>query len=196
MRSVVFLLVVGCAALLAADKAAYQSAKRKIDLIQDDRAPANAVYSFNKAEIEAWAAAEAKELVPEGFRDPRIELGNGAATGRAMIDFNKLRHAKGAPKNWFLDRLLAGERPVMVATRIEAANGKCTVYVNRVEISGVAATGTVLDFLIKNFLLTLFPDAKIGQPFDMKNRVQSIAVSPAAAVVRIANRPPPAPAKK
>jgi hypothetical protein len=174
-----------------APTAAYQSAKRKVDAIEEDRAPAKATYSFNKAEIEAWATAEAAELVPEGFRDPRIELGSGVATGRAMIDFMRLRHAKGAPKNWFIDKLLEGERPVAVTARVESANGTCIVHLLRVEISGVAATGTVLDFLIKNFFLTLYPDAKIGEPFQLKHRVERLDVLPAAAYVKIANVAPP-----
>jgi hypothetical protein len=178
----------------ASAPAAYSSAQRKLDLIQDDRAPANAVYSFNKTEIEAWAAAEIPELIPEGFRDARIELGTDVAVGRGYIDFMKLRHAKGAPKNWFLDKLLQGERPVSVTVKLQSANGMCTVILQRLEISGVAATGSVLDFLLKNFFLTLFPDAKVGEPFALRHRMESVTVRPLAVYVKIKNEPPPAPA--
>lgn len=186
-------LVLGCILIAAAANppAAYQSAKRKLDTIENDQAPANAAYSFTKAEIEAWATVEAREEVPEGFRDPRVELGNGVATGRALIDFMKLRHAKGAPKNWFIDKLLEGERPVAVTARIDSANGMCTVHLLRLEISGVAATGSVLDFLIKNFFLTLYPEAKIGEPFRFQHRVERLEVRPAGAYIKIANAPPP-----
>jgi hypothetical protein len=196
---VLAVLLVGQA---ASAPAAYRTAQRKLDLIQDDRAPANAVYSFSKAEIEAWAAAEIPELIPEGFRDARIQLGTDVATGRGFIDFMKLRHGRGAPKNWFLDKLLQGERPVSVTVKLQAANGICTVHLERLEISGVAATGSVLDFLVKNFFFTLFPDAKIGEPFPLRHRMESIHVRPLAVYVKIKNQPPPpvaptpAPAKK
>lgn len=169
----------------------YDSARRKVDVIENDRAPAGAVYSFSKAEIEAWATREIPEYVPEGFRDPRVEIETGTATGRAFIDFMRLRHGKGAPKNWFLDKLLEGERPVSVTVEIRSANGSCTVYLRRLEISGVAATGSVLDFLVKNFFLTLFPNAKINEPFRLEHRMDSIDLRPNTAVIRISRRPPP-----
>ncbi len=170
---------------------AYDSAKRKLDLIQDDRAPAGALYTFTKAEIEAWVAVEIPQTVPEGFRDAHIELGSGVATGRALIDFTRLRHAKGAPKNWFLDKLLEGERPVSVTIELQSSGGYCTVFLRRLEISGVAANGSVLDFLIKNFFLTLFPDAHINEPFLLEHRVDNIVVRPNAVSVKIGNVAPP-----
>jgi hypothetical protein len=170
---------------------AYDSARRKLDAIENDRAPAGALYTFTKAEIEAWAAVEVPQTVPEGFRNPRIELGENVATGRALIDFMRLRHAKGAPRNWLIDKLLEGERPVAVTAEVRAGNGNCTVFLRRLEISGVAANGTVLDFLINNFFLTLFPEAKINEPFKMEHRVDSILVRPAGVLVKIANTPPP-----
>lgn len=183
------------AAAAGAATPAYDSAKRKLDLIQNDRAPAGAVYSFTKAEIEAWVAAEIPETVPEGFRSATIQLGTSVATGRALIDFMRLRHAKGAPKNWFLDKLLEGERPVAVTVELQSANGSCTVFLRRLEISGVAANGSVLDFLIRTFFLTLYPDAKINEPFKLEHRVESVTVRPLAVYVKIGNMPPPAAAK-
>jgi hypothetical protein len=174
-----------------APQTAYHSAQRKLDLIQNDRAPAGAVYAFTAAEVEAWATVEVPKEVPEGFRDPRAELHSGTATGRALIDFMRLRHAKGAPKNWFIDRLLQGERPVAATIEIQSSNGMCTVFLRRLEISGVAATGSVLDFLINTFFLTLYPDAKIGTPFKLEHRVDSITVRPDAVYVKINNQPPP-----
>jgi hypothetical protein len=170
---------------------AYYSARRKLDLIEGDRAPAGAVYTFTKAEIEAWAAVEIPEQVPEGFRNATVELGNNVATGHALIDFMRLRHAKGAPKNWFLDKLLEGERPVAVAVEVSSANGSCTVFLRSLQISGVAATGSVLDFLVKTFFLSLFPDAKINEPFRMDHRVDRVAVRANAVYVKINQTPPP-----
>ncbi len=176
---------------------AYVSARRKLDLIENDRAPAGAVYSFSKAEIEAWAAVEIPEVVPDGFREARVELGSDQATGRALIDFNRLRHAKGAAKNWFLDKLLEGERPVSVSVEVHSAGGMCTVSLRRLEVSKVAANGAVLDFLIKNFFLSLFPDAKINEPFRMQHRVDRIAIRPLAVYVTIdRTRPHAAPGPK
>lgn len=170
---------------------AYVSARRKLDLIEGDRAPAGAVYSFTKAEIEAWAAVEIPEQVPEGFRKATVDLGSNTATGHALIDFMRLRHAKGAPKNWFIDKLLEGERPVAVTVEVTSANGSCTVFLRSLEISGVAAAGSVLDFLVQTFFLSLFPDAKINEPFKLDYRVDRIVVRPNAVWVKINQTPPP-----
>jgi hypothetical protein len=84
---------------------------------------------------------------------------------------------------------------VAVTVEVQSANGRCTVYLRKVEISGVSATGTVLDLLVKTFFLPLYPDAKIGEPFELGHRIEWIAIRPAAVYVKI-NGTPPAPAKK
>jgi hypothetical protein len=187
-----WLLILMAASALAAPPA-YNSARRKLDIIESGRATAGAFYNFSKAEIEAWAAVEIPKIIPEGFRAATVDLGTNTATGHALVDFTRMRHAKGAPKNWFIDRLLAGERPLSVTVDVKSAGGKCTVFLRRVEISGVTATGSVLDFLVKYFFLPLFPDAKIGEPFEMGYRLESIAVRPLAAYVKIDRSPPARP---
>lgn len=172
---------------------AYVSARQKLDLIESDRAPAGAVLGFSKAEIEAWAAVEIPQIVPEGVRNPRVELGTGVATGHALVDFARLRHAKGAAKNWLIDRLIEGERPISVTVEVNSAAGRCTVNIRRLEISGHAASGSVLDFLVKNFFMPLFPDAKIGEPFELRNRVESVTLRPLAAYAKIDRTPPAKP---
>jgi hypothetical protein len=109
----------------------------------------------------------------------------------------QLRHAKGAPRNWFLDKLLEGERPVSAVLEVKSGGGMCTVYLRRLDVSSVTATGAVLDFLIKNFFLSLYPSAKIGEPFEMDHHIESIAIRPNAIYVRIGRgagvkRPPAA----
>jgi hypothetical protein len=56
--------------------------------------------------------------------------------------------------------------------------GRCTVYLTRVELSGVTLEGSTLDFLIQNFLLPLYPDVKINQPFEMAYGIDRIDIRP------------------
>ena len=177
--------------LVMAASPAYYSARRKLDIIEENRAPAGAVYTFTKAEIEAWAAVRLPQDIPEGFRNATVDLGNNVATGHALIDFMRLRQARGAPKNWFIDRLLEGERPVAVMVEVRSASGTCTVFLRSVEISGIAATGSVLDFLVRNFFLSMYPDAKINEPFKLDDRIDSVTIRPNAVYVKIGNTPPP-----
>jgi hypothetical protein len=173
-------MAAAASALIAADPL-YDSARHKLDLIETRQVPPGATVAFPVAEINAWARVKVPEIVPEGLRKQRVELANGAATGYALADFLKMRQAKGAPPNWFVAKLLEGERPLKVSVRIESGGGRCTVHVTSVEIGGVAANGSVLDVLIKTFFLPLYPEAKINEPFDLDYNIDRIDILPTQA---------------
>ena len=155
------------------------AARAKIRLIQEGKVRRGTVVSFTAAELNGYAQSE----LPQGVRQPRLELGSGSATGYALVDFLKLEHSGGANPPWLITKLIQGERPVRVNARIESGDGKAVVRLERVEISGLAVSGYTLDFLIQNFFLPLYPDAKINQPFALNQRVDRIEVNPAAARV-------------
>jgi hypothetical protein len=138
---------------------------------------------FTTTELNAYARSEVPVIAPEGVRQLRLELRNGAGTGYAMIDFLRLRHAQGSETPWLIAKLIEGERPVKVDAHFQSANGKATVFLDRVEISGVAVSGSTLDFLIRNFFLPLYPNAKISQPFELANCVDRVDVIPGQARV-------------
>ena len=50
----------------------------------------------------------------------------------------------------------------------------------------MTAAGAVLDFLIANFFLPFYPQAKIGQPFDLNHGIDRLEVTPAGVRVFIA----------
>jgi hypothetical protein len=162
------------AALLAAAYDPYISAQQKLDQIEGDKLRPGARITLTPQELDAWVAHEA----PAGVRNPHLELTSpGMATGTALIDFGKVRRAQGHPPGWLMSRLLDGERPVSVTARIRSGGGQATVDVQRVAISGLEIDGQMLDFLIQNFLLALYPDAAVGRPFDLGHRVEKIDVA-------------------
>lgn len=160
-----------------------ESVTRKLDIIQGGKAKPGAVFVITSVELNAWARVKAPQVVPEGFRQPRIDLGNNTANGYALVDFLKVRHRAGVETNWLLAKLIQGEKPVKVNARFQSAKGRATVYLQRVEIGGLAVSGTTLDFLIRTFFLPLYPNAKINEPFELADRIDRIDVTPA--VVRI-----------
>jgi hypothetical protein len=133
---------------------------------------------FTPREINAWARVAVPETAPEGIRDPRIELGTDAANGLAYVDLLKMRQAQGQLTNPLIGRLIEGERPLKISVRLESGGGRCTVYLTRVELGDVSAEGPVLDFLLKTFFRPLFPDAKIGEPFDLGWNMDRIEIRP------------------
>lgn len=159
--------------------------RAKIRQIESGKARPGAIYSFSAGDLTAYARSQIPQVAPEGVRQPRLELGNGTASAYALIDFLRLRHSQGSDTPWFIAKLIEGERPVKVEARIQSAGGKATVYLQRVEISGLAVTGATLQFLIDTFFVPLYPDAKINAPFELSERVDRIEVTPTQARVLI-----------
>jgi hypothetical protein len=176
--STVFVFCLVARALCASDPL-YESAERKLELIESGQAKPGSVITFTSAEINAWVKVGVPEAVPEGIRDPLVELGSGSASAYALIDFLKMRQGKGAATNWLVSKLIEGERPVKVSVRLRSNAGRCTVDLTGVEISNVGVSAGVLDFLIKTFFVPLYPNAKIGEPFELGDNIDRIELSPA-----------------
>jgi hypothetical protein len=173
--ALVCLAVTGLAASEANDA---DSAFRKLARIEAGTAAPASRIVFTPAELNAWIRAEAKERVPRGVRDVRIELGDGRATGYATIDFLKIRQAStGEQPGWLLKNLFAGERPVVVTARF--ASG----HVERVQISGIAIEGRTLEFVIEDYLRPTFPDVVVNEWFGLRFGIERFTVTRAGVTV-------------
>ncbi len=160
-------------------------AQLKLDKFSNHEYKPREVVDFPPEEINAWAAMKVPQVVPEGIRNPRVELGNGTITATALVDFRKIRHST----NPLIARLIEGERPLKIVVRLQSSAGRCTAFLTRVELSGVVLEGAVLDFLIQNFFEPLYPDAKINQPFDLGYNIDSIEARPQS--IRVVMQPRP-----
>jgi hypothetical protein len=163
-------------ALFAAD-ALYESAWHKLERIETGQAEPGSVTAFSPAEINSVVRSTIPTMV-EGLRNPQIQLGMGTASGTALVDLLKMRHSEGGATNPLIAMLLEGERPIKVNVRVESARGTATVFLTGVEISGVAASGRMLDFLVRQVFLPMFPDAKINQPFELRDGIDHIDIRP------------------
>ncbi len=179
--SPLFTVLAATALAVPAADPLYESARRKLDLIESRQAKPGSVFNFTPGEINAWAPIRVPEYVPAGVRHPRIELGVETATGYALMDLLKMHETS----NWLMTRLIEGERPVKVSVRVRSGGGRCTVDLLRVEVSNVVASGAVLDFLVKTFFVPMYPDAKINEPFDLDYNIDRIEVRPAGVRVTI-----------
>jgi hypothetical protein len=164
------------------------SCRRKIDEIELLRAKPGAVYTFSPAEINAYAREELPVIIPQGMRNSRLDLTSGGAVGTALMDFLKMQHAKGVQMNWVMEKLLEGERPVRIVIESQSSNGRAIVYLRRLEISGVSASGTVLDFMIKNFFRPLYPNAHINEWFAIGYNIDHVEVRPDRVTVFVAGK--------
>ncbi len=163
----------------------YLSAQRKFAAIESEKLPPGSRVFLTASELNAWSRVEAQTVVKQGLRDPRIDLGSGTASGSALVDFLKLKEARGSRPSRLMAWLLEGERPVQVTVRIASGTGRATVDVERVGVSGVTIRGSALDFLISNFLLPYYPSAKIGEPFELGRRIDRMEIQPSGVSVVI-----------
>ena len=186
LRAVAVALVI--AGVAAGADPGYDSAREKIASIEEDRAAPGSRIWLSIRELNAYAYHEALEAVPKGLWNPRLVLGPGWATGSATVDLLKIREMKGPPPGALIAWFLSGERPVEATADILSGQGRATVTIKQVTLSGVAVKGAVLDFLIANFLLPFYPEAKIGRPFELKHNVECFVIAPNGVTVVIAGR--------
>lgn len=159
--------------------------QRKLDLIESEHLKPGKRITITARELNAYVREEAGKVAPEGVSDPRLDLGVDRALGFARIDFLKVHQAQGKPSGWLLTKLLQGERPVAVTVRIQSGGGMARVDVERVEVSGVAIEGAALDFLIQQYVIPNYPQAKVGQQFALEHHVDRVEVRPGAVSVII-----------
>lgn len=184
MRSLVVSIALLAAVTLAATRTDYVNVKRKFQSIETQQAKPGSRIAISSQELNAYVQTELPQVAPPGIRNPHVVLhGANTATGSALIDFLKLRSAQGQSTNWIMRKLLEGEREVKVTTSISSANGMATVNIQRVEVGGIPIQGATLDFLIRNYLIPNYPEAKIGQPFGLHHRVDHVEVAAGVAYV-------------
>ena len=166
-----------CMPILFAADSALKSADAKMDRLGNLEAKRGEVVVFSPAEIDAWIRDEVPMVVPQGIRDPKVEMGQDTAVTSALVDLVKIEQARGKTPG-MVSKMFAGERPLKVSLRLQSAGGKGTVFLTRVDLGGASLEGTVLDILIKTFFKPLYPDAKIGEPFDIGYNVDRIELRP------------------
>jgi len=187
-RSTALWLLSGCSLLAGVAAGAdplYESANAKLDSIVNGKVAPGAQVLFPVDEINAWASVKAREKVGDGVRDLHVKLQAGAGTGAALVDFLKIQQARGKPPSALMARILEGEHLLKADVRVVSEGGRCTVYLAQVDMSGTVVSGALLDYLIKTFLLPLYPDAKIGEPFDLPSNIERIELLPEGVRVRM-----------
>lgn len=160
--------------------------QRKIDLIEQGRIPAGTLLTFEERELNTFLQKKAKEVIPDGLREPHLTLSEGRATGKAYVDFVKMRHTQGEDMNWLMSSLLKGEYPIRVEGRVVSSNGTARVDLDVVQVGGASLKGRALDLLVRTFVLPLYPNAKVGSQFELGYNVDRIELKPGQAQVTMA----------
>jgi hypothetical protein len=173
LRRLFLLALVTLPVARAADALA-ESARAKLAMIEDDKAPPGSVIVLSSQELNAWIRAELSEEPQIGLREAKLEMGEGTATFETLADFQKLAGAQGG----MFATLLGGERKVKIVVQPETAAGKVTVKLKLVEISGVPLSGILLNLAAKLVLSQVYEGTEIDQPFEMGHNIDHAVIEP------------------
>ena len=160
-------------------------ARKKMDRLEDDEAPAGWM-TFTLKEVNTLAAETvAREMPGGGVTRTAVVLGKDRATGSARIDFAKVREGAGETPGALTRLLLGGEKDVSVEATFRSGAGTVQIDVARVVINGFEIQGRLLDWLVENYLLPLYPTAKVGMPFEIGYHVERLEIAPTRVRVRV-----------
>jgi len=165
--------VVLLASFCWAQSGEYQRAKQKIDDIE--KAPRGSQILVTERELNAYIAGEIPQVVGEGaVKSSHVTLSEGAGAIHARVDFIRLQKNTGRQPGWLMQKLLEGEKDVLVEARVQSANGMATVWVDRVDVGGMKVPNSLLDFLLEVFIQPQFPNVQIGEPFALRRGVEHV----------------------
>jgi hypothetical protein len=176
MKSLALSLVLATLALAADPLAA--SARKKLDDMTEERLKPRTSVFWSLAELNAWVREETPEQLPPGVTNTRVELGDGIIDAFATVDFLKIAEADGKPVNSIIAKLIEGERPLKLTLRVESTNGRMTINLTRLELSGLPVAGPPLALLLQAFFLSYHPSAHINEPFDLPYNLRKVEVTP------------------
>lgn len=163
------------AAIALAELSEYQSAKQKLDNIE--RMPRGSQVTLSASELNAYITGEVPQIVgPGAVSQMNLQLGDNSGVIKARINFLRLQKNTGRSPGWLMQKMLDGERDVSVAAHLTSGGGMATVWVDRLDISGVPLSGPALDFLMDVFIQPQFPNVKIGEPFALRHGVERFEV--------------------
>lgn len=171
-------MIVFACVVQAVDPAA--SLRQKLAHIESGRLPPHTRVVTTAAEWNAWASEEAAELFPGAIQDVRLTaLPEDRITASARVNFLKLSNSR----NWLMQELFNGEKPVTVTVHVLSNNGRARVDVERVEVSGVALHGPALDFVIQQYVLPRYPEAEVNRWFALDYGIDHFEIAPAGVTI-------------
>ncbi len=165
----------------------YVRAREKVESIANEKAARGSTVTLSLEEVNALVRGEGQNGGANGIRDPRVALGEGSATWSGMVDFTKVPQLRDLASNWLLRSIFEGEKPVSVTVNLESGEGRATLNVQEVVISETKFKGGLLDFIVERLVLTSFPGAKIGEPFELEHNVEQIRRQPSGVAIKIRN---------
>jgi hypothetical protein len=163
-------------AAAATDANTAASARAKFDYIQNNGRqghPNSKPTILSEAEINAYLASSYVHL-PAGVESVTLEGEAGVITGRARVDFDRIR--EGAHSSNPLLSIFSGVHDVVVVAHAHGEKATGYVHVDSVSLDGIEVPRFVLQLFVEKFLQPKYPQLGLDSQFRLPDHIDSAAI--------------------
>jgi len=128
---------------------------------------------FTEQEANAYLASGEIEL-PAGVQSVKLEAEPGVVTGRARVDFDRVR--EGIHSSNPLLSIFSGVHDVVVVTHAHGTSGKGYVHVDSVSLDGVEIPEFLLELFVEKYLQPKNPQVGLDSQFALPDRISTAIV--------------------
>jgi hypothetical protein len=129
--------------------------------------------TLTEPEINAYLASDEVQF-PAGVQSVRLSGSNGAISGAAKVDFDKVR--EGIHSSNPLLSMFSGVHDVQVETHGYGRGGQGHVHVDSVALDGVEVPQFVLRLFVEKYITARYPNIGIDSQFKLPDRIDSALV--------------------
>ena len=128
---------------------------------------------LTEKEVNAYLASDYVTL-PAGVKSVDLEGNEGVVTGKAEIDFDRIR--EGVHSSNPLLSIFSGVHQVIVVVHAHGEARQGHVHVDSVSIDGVEVPRFILELFVEKFLQPKYPYLGLDSQFELPNRIESAAI--------------------
>jgi hypothetical protein len=128
---------------------------------------------FTEPEVNAYLASDDVQL-PAGVQSVKLEGEPGMITGRARIDFDRIR--EGAHSLNPLLGIFTGIHDVVVVTHAHGDGGRGYVHVDSVSLDNIEVPRFMLQLFVEKFLQPKYPELGLDSRFSLPDRIYTAVV--------------------
>ena len=142
--------------------------------------------AVSESEINSWFAYRSEPVLPDGLTKPTLTIvGNGKVSGTATLDLDAVAKARQSGRTFDLWNLVGGQMPVTVEGVVRTRGGRGRFELQDAWVSGIPVPQRIVQELLSYYSRTPgHPSGRrLDEDFELPAGIQSIEMSPGAAVV-------------
>jgi hypothetical protein len=142
--------------------------------------------TVTESELNGYLAIEVAGDLPAGVVSPSVTmLGNGRASGQAVVDLDRVRSSLGATSVLNPLSYLRGRLPVVATGTLQSASGVARLRLESASVAGVPVPKLVLQQIVTHYSRSdQFPSGiDLDEPMALPARIREIQVERGQAIV-------------